>query len=71
VFDELDDELSHVDEELTRAFAGTRAPARLAPSVMNRVRVPSPTRLPELLDAIGWIGVLSFAASLTLFVIVK
>jgi hypothetical protein len=65
------DELDHIDEQLTRAFAGTRAPARLAPAVMNRVRMPPPTRLPEYLDAIGWIGVISFAASLTLFVILK
>lgn len=65
------DERDYVDEELTRAFAGTRAPARLASAVMNRVRVPAPTRLPELLDAIGWIGVLTFAASFTVFVIVK
>ena len=65
------DELEHIDEELTRAFAGIRAPARLAPAVMNRVRIPPPTKLPEYLDAIGWIGVLSFAASLTLFVILK
>jgi hypothetical protein len=65
------DEFDEIDEELTRAFAGTSAPPRLASSVMNRVRVPAPTRLPELLDAIGWIGVLTFAASLTLFVILK
>jgi hypothetical protein len=65
------DELDHIDEELTRAFAGTKAPVRLASAVMSRVRMPPPTRLPEYLDAIGWIGVLSFAASLTLFVILK
>jgi len=66
VFDELDS----IDEELTRAFAGTLAPPRLASSVMNRVRVPAPTRLPELLDAIGWIGTLSFAAG-AVFAILK
>jgi hypothetical protein len=65
------DELDYLDEELTRAFAGTSAPPRLASSVMNRVRTPAPSRLPELLDAIGWMGLLSFAASLVFFVIVK
>jgi len=66
-FDEFDD----IDEELTRALAGTRAPASLAWSVMNRVRMPAPTRVPEVLDAIGWIGALSFAAFFAMFVILK
>ena len=65
------DEFDYIDEELTRAFAATSAPASLAPSVMNRVRLPAPTRLPEFLDAIGWIGALSFAAFFALFVILK
>lgn len=71
-FDEFDDEaLRDVDEQLARAFAGTSAPARLASSVMNRVRMPAPTRLPEVLDAIGWMGILSLAACLAFFVILK
>ncbi len=71
-FDEFDDEaLRNVDEQLTRAFAGTSAPTSLASSVMNRVRVPAPTRLPEVLDAIGWMGILSLAACLAFFVILK
>jgi hypothetical protein len=65
------DEFKEIDDELTRAFAGTSAPARLATSVRNRVRTPAPTRLPEFLDAIGVIGALSFAASFVLFVILK
>ena len=74
-FDNFDDEalrddLDKIDEELTRAFAGTSAPASLAPSVMNRVRMPAPTRLPEFLDAIGWVGILSFAAG-AVFAILK
>jgi hypothetical protein len=64
------DEFNQIDEELTRAFAGTHAPASLASSVMNRVRTPPPSRLPELLDAIGWVGILSFAAG-AVFVILK
>jgi hypothetical protein len=38
---------------------------------MNRVRFPAPTRLPEFLDAIGWMGVLCFAAGFASFVILK
>jgi hypothetical protein len=72
-FDELDEieGVRDVDEQLRRAFAGTSAPAGLASSVMNRVRMPAPTRLLELLDAIGWIGALSFTAAFTCFVIFK
>jgi hypothetical protein len=63
-FDEL-------DEELTRAFAGISAPPRLASSVLNHVRTPRPTRLPELLDGIAWMGILSLAACVAFFVILK
>ena len=69
VFDEFEDR--HIDDELSRAFAGTSAPASLASSVMNRVRLPAPTRLPEVLDAIAWTGILSLAAGLAFFVILK
>ncbi|HTB10445.1 MAG TPA: hypothetical protein VK752_02680 [Bryobacteraceae bacterium] len=65
------DEFKEIDDELARAFAGTSAPARLAASVRNRVRLPAPTRLPEFLDAIGVIGVLSFAVGFAFFVILK
>ncbi len=60
-----------LDEQLTRAFAGTHAPARLASGIMNRVRTPAPTRLPEILDAIASIGLVAFAASVLFFVILK
>jgi predicted RNA methylase len=68
-FDEFDDH--DLDLQLTQAFAGTRAPARLAHTVMNRVRMPAPTRLPELLDAIASMGILAVAASVVFFVIFK
>lgn len=67
--DELDER--YVDEQLTRAFGGISAPARLASSVMHRVGTPAPTRLPEVLDAIASMGVLAFAASVVFFVILK
>jgi hypothetical protein len=65
------DGFKEIDEELVRAFAGTSAPATLALSVMHRVRMPAPTWLPEFLDAIGWMGVLAFAAGFAAFVILK
>jgi hypothetical protein len=68
VSDELDEQL---DERLTRAFGGISAPGGLASAVMNRVRTPAPTRLPELLDGIAWIGILSLAACVAFFVILK
>ena len=68
-FDEFDDQ--DLDLQLTQAFAGTRAPVRLASTVMNRVRMPAPTRLPEFLDAIASMGVLAFAAGVVFFVIFK
>jgi hypothetical protein len=67
-FDEFDDE---IDRELARAFAGTSAPPRLRVSVINRIRMPAPTRLPEYLDAIAIMSVLSFAAGFAFFVILK
>jgi hypothetical protein len=68
-FDEFDEQ--DLDRQLTQAFAGTRAPARLASAVMNRVRMPAPTRLPEFLDALASIGILAFAAGVVFFVILK
>lgn len=68
VSDEFDE---HVDEQLVRAFAGVSAPPRLAARVMHRVRMPAPTRLPELLDAIASMGILAFAASVVFFVVLK
>ena len=65
------DEFDEIDQALRQALAGTSAPMRLAPSIRNRVRMPAPTRLPELLDAIGAIGVLTFAAGFAFFVIFK
>jgi hypothetical protein len=67
-FDEFDRPL---DDELSRVFAGISAPQRLRSSVMNRVRMPAPTRLPEYLDAIAIMSVLSFAAGFAFFVILK
>jgi hypothetical protein len=65
------EEMREIDAELTRAFAGTSAPAHLSPAVRNRILLPRPTRLPELLDAIACMAVLSFAAGFAFFMILK
>ena len=71
-FDEFDEAaFEHIDGELTRVFAGVNAPPRLRALVMSRVRTPAPTRLPEFLDAIAIMSVLSFATGFALFVILK
>jgi hypothetical protein len=67
----VSDELEQIDDQLTRAFAGISAPTRLSSSVMRRVHMPAPTRVPEVLDAIGWMGILSLAAGIAFFVIIK
>jgi hypothetical protein len=64
-------EEQYIDRELARAYSGITAPARLSAAVLNRVRMPAPTRLPEILDAIAWMGVLSMAACVAFFVILK
>jgi hypothetical protein len=70
-FEEFDDMDEHVDRELARAYTGITAPARLSAAVLNRIRVPAPSRVPEILDAIAWAGVLSMAACVAFFVILK
>jgi len=71
-FEEFDDEIDgSIDKDLAQTFSGISAPASLASSVMHRVRMPAPTRLPEVLDAIGWMGILSLAACVAFFVILK
>lgn len=71
-FDEQDSDFDlGVDRELARAFGGVKAPAGLAASVMRHVRMPEPTKLPELLDVIGWMGILSLTASVVFFAILK
>ena len=65
------DEFEELDEQMERAFAGISAPPRLASAVMRRVRTPAPTRLPELLDGIAWVGMLAMTACVAFFVIIK
>ena len=48
-----------IDEELDAALAHITAPPDFAANVLRRARGPSLTRLPEILDLIGFIGVLA------------
>jgi len=66
----MPDELE-LDRELARAFSGIRAPRTLAASIMRRVSTPAPSRMPEVLDAIAWMGVLTMAASIAFFFLPK
>ncbi len=53
--------LQAIDDELGAALSGVCAPRNLAANVLRRVRQPRVTRIPELLDFIGWAAVLAIA----------
>jgi hypothetical protein len=65
------DQSDELDEQLVQAFSGIFAPPRLSTSVMRQVRTPAPTGLPEILDGIAWMGILSLGACVAFFVILK
>lgn len=60
--------LERVDSDLNRAFASIEAPAEWAETVLRRTRTPEPSVVPELLDGIGWLGVLALLGCLAFFV---
>jgi anti-sigma factor RsiW len=53
--------LERVDAELDAALSNTAAPVGLAPRILREVRLPRPSPVPELLEGIGWIGLLLLA----------
>ncbi len=59
--------LQAIDDELDAALSGASAPGNLAANVLRRVRQPRVTRIPELLDFIGWCAVLAIALVLMLW----
>jgi anti-sigma factor RsiW len=61
------DTLERVDSELDRAFASIEAPAGWSETVLRRTRTPEPSVVPELLDGIGWLGVLALLACVAFF----
>ena len=64
----MDDErwMQSVEDQLDAALAGITAPPSLAPAVLRRVRQPAVSKLPEILDSIGWLAVLLIALALLL-----
>jgi hypothetical protein len=48
-----------LDEELEAMLGGVRAPAHFSAAVRSRIRPYRVTKLPEILDLIGWSGVLA------------
>ncbi len=56
--------LAKLDEELQAALSGLTAPAHFAESVRLRAARERLTRLPEILDWIGWAAVLVILGSL-------
>jgi hypothetical protein len=60
--------LAEVDSRLTAAYAGISAPPSLAASVRMRIAGQTewrgPSLVPEILDFVGWAGVLALFAAL-------
>lgn len=50
-----------VEQDLDAALAGITAPVSLAPAVLRTVRERRLSRLPEILDSIGWVAILIIA----------
>ena len=62
--------LAEIDAALAAEFEAVRAPATLALAVQSRVAPSLPARvsvLPEILDFVGWLGVISAAGLLAYF----
>jgi anti-sigma factor RsiW len=64
--------LAEVDAALASEFEGVLAPASLAAAIQRQVARPLPARvsaLPEILDFVGWLGVIGAAGLLAYFTI--
>jgi anti-sigma factor RsiW len=64
--------LAEVDLALTIEFEGVRAPATLAMAVRGKMAQSLPARVsavPEILDFVGWLGVIGAAGLLAYFTI--
>jgi anti-sigma factor RsiW len=57
--------LARADFELDAALSVTCAPPSVAAAVLRATRTPRPSPIPEVLDGIGWIGILTLAGSAT------
>ncbi len=58
--------LEYLDRELDAALGGIAAPPSLAPAVLRRT-VARPERLPEILDAVGWLAVVTAALAVWVY----
>jgi predicted anti-sigma-YlaC factor YlaD len=56
------DALESLDRALTVSYSGVAAPDSLASRV--RARAKSPSRIPELLDGVGWLGISALIAAI-------
>src|ERR1700730_7577189 len=60
--------LAQLDAELTRNYSGLKAPSNLQTQIRLRIsaerRLTNPSFLPEVLDFIGWSGVVAIAGTL-------
>lgn len=54
-----DDALRIVDGQLDAVLSGLKAPPHLTEAVLRRVRERRVSRLPEILDSIGWVAILA------------
>jgi predicted anti-sigma-YlaC factor YlaD len=59
---EFFDALQTLDQALTASFSDVAAPDWLG--VRIRAHVESPSRIPEMLDALGWLGISALIASI-------
>ncbi|MGE5647169.1 MAG: hypothetical protein ACM336_15415 [Acidobacteriota bacterium] len=68
-FEDLRAALGRIDAQLAAEFSGLRAPAGFDRRVLQRTAAPRPTRVPEILDSIGWASVIAAVAAVAWVVV--
>src|SRR5258707_12741076 len=53
------DTLLRLDVQLEGALTSLAAPAGFRDGVLRGIRTPAPSRIPEMLDALGWMGIVA------------
>ena len=69
-FEDLRDVLDRIDAALTAEYSGVRAPADFDRRVLLRTAA-RPSRIPEILDSIGWASLVAAAAAVAWVVVVR
>ncbi len=59
--------LREIEDQLDRAFSGVSAPEHFSAAVRKRIREQPVSRLPEILDFIGWTAVLAAVCALLIW----